>query len=236
MLTAEREVDNKREEIYFALSNFGINRDEVLFLNEKDPTEPWLSSDQLMSIARQAGGFKTTSIQFDKYVEERGQVIYTALVVDDFDRTCSRSGVATEGENTLIDADTLAQARALKAALTGAGFNPFKAGSLVTIENKYAGQQLPQNQIVSHESIDEATLRVKDLKQINAIATAKRLKVYKGGGRDDSAYRTWLSENFGVNSAADADRSLRAQIINALELYDPLSRPDLSEEDLHALA
>lgn len=238
-MTAETEINNinkKREEIFGSLSKFGINRDDVLFLNEKDPAEPWLSSDQLMSIARQAGGYKTTSITFDKFIPERQQVIYTALVEDEFGRTYVRSGAATENENAQIDADTLAQARSMKAALTASGFNPFKAGSVVSISDKQAQRGLSQNELAQHETTEEAALRVKDLKQIHALAVAKRLINFQQGFKDDSAYRVWLFEKFNIDSAAQANRVLRAQIINALNLYDQLERPNLTEEELRLLA
>ncbi|GEM_PF-3153909 len=234
-MTAE-EISNKREDIFFQLAKFGINRNEVLFLNEKDPTEPWLSSDLLMSIARQAGGFKTTSVTFDKFVPERQQVIYTALVEDECGRQCIRSGAATEGENAEIDADTLAQSRGMKAALTGAGFNPFKAGSVVSISDKDAFKKLSNDKLAKHESAEEAALRVKDLKQIHAIATAKRLVNYQQGFKDDSEYRSWLFENFKIESAVEANRQLRAQIINQLSIYDPLQQPSLSEQQLRDIA
>lgn len=214
---------------------FGIKAEKILFLNPKDENEPWIPSAELESIARQVGGFSTINVTFDQYVEARNQVIYQAVVVDSSGRNFSRSGSAKLGEkpnNEEIDTDVLASGRALGAALTAAGFNPYKSGSIVNLETMkehHKPQNLSASEIQEHQEKDEAELRLKDLNQIHALATEKGLTI----GKDDSRYRKELLENFGVRTAAVLDVKGRAAIINWLNNYEQVPE-NLREEALIA--
>lgn len=195
--------------------------DRILFLNERVPEEPWIPADVMEAIARQVGSFKHISVTHDKFIESRGQVIYTATIVDNFDRTFTRSGAAllTEEPNGVkIDTDVLAQTRALNAALNAAGFNPFKAGSVVDLDlrrSEPAPPPLTAFEKDLHLANDEGALRLKDLRQIHAIAEKKGLIVDK----DQSRYRKELAAAFGVNSAAVLSPAERVAVINWIENY-----------------
>lgn len=203
----------------FALSDAELDR--ILFLNERDKTEPWIPADIQEAIARQVGSFKHISVTHDKFINERQQVIYTATVIDNADRSFTRTGAAIIGETPNgfnIDVDNLAQSRALNAALNAAGFNPFKAGSVVglaeareTLESK----PLNETQQQLHQIEDEATSRRNDLARIHALAEEKGLWV----GKDDSRYRKELFENYGQKTAAVLNRVERAAVINWLTNY-----------------
>jgi hypothetical protein len=209
----------KQQEILDELNKrFGIDPERILFINARDQNDPWIPPDELMSIARQHGGFKLVSVTHDKFVGETAQQIYTATVVDALDRTFVRSGVATLGEKPNgqdIDTETLASGRALGAALRDAGFHPYKSGSIVNLDA--ARQHLEErNRNRDLQRIeDEAALRTKDLKQIHALAGEKGLIV----GNNYTAYRLFLSYKFGTLTVVGLDAATRAQVINALNNY-----------------
>ncbi len=102
----------KQQEILDELNKrFGIDPERILFINPRDANDPWIPPDELMSIARQHGGFKLVSVTHDKFISETMQQIYTATVVDAQERTFVRSGVAMLGEKPdgiEIDPDVLA--------------------------------------------------------------------------------------------------------------------------------
>lgn len=197
----------------------GIDADRILFLNSRNPNEPWLRPSLLEIIARQFDEYRSSSVSHDKYIPETGEVIYIATVTDSKDRIFSRSGVATvsEARNTIdeeeeIDANILAQGRALSAALNAAGFNPVKSAPTVNFKDEAEYEKQPKQQF-SIES--EAELRTKDLKQIHALATEKGLTV----GKDDTHYRIWLTQNFGVKTSAILSAEDRARVINKLRTF-----------------
>lgn len=204
--------------------NFGLSDSElerVLFLNERDKVEPWIPADLQEAIARQIGGFSHISVTHDKYIAERQQVIYTATVIDTAERSFTRSGSAIVGETPMgfeIDTDNLAASRALNLALNAAGFNPFKAGSVVTIaEARQSLHSVPldQNQQQLQQIEDEAKARQKDLGRIHLLAEEKGLWI----GNDGSRYRQELQKNYGTKSAATLNRTERAAVINWLENF-----------------
>lgn len=206
----------RQEEILSKLNqNFGIKPDRILFINKRDPNDPWIPSDELESIARQVDGFKHVAVNHDKFIPERQQVVYTAMVVDKNDTSFTRTGIATIDENDEIDADTLASGRALGAALRAAGFHPYRSGSVVdfaqlrdSIEQKRTDEKLTAIE-------EEARSRSNDLKQIHALATKKGLII----GSNRIGYHLWLAEKYGVKTAINFDQSKRAQLINSLRNY-----------------
>lgn len=209
----------KQQEILDELNKrFGIEPDRILFLNPRDANDPWIPPDEMMSIARQHGGFTLVSVTHDKFIGETSQQIYTATVVDAQERTFVRSGVATLGERPNgqdIDTETLASGRALSAALRDAGFHPYKSGSIVSlddarqnIEERRRGRELQRIE-------DESALRIKDLKQIHALAREKGLIV----GDNKIGYHLWLAEKFNVKSVAALDAPTRTRVINSLRNY-----------------
>src|SRR2546423_7681002 len=124
---------------------FGIDPNRVLFFK---PGEPWLPSEELIAIARQADVFQSIHESFDQDIPSLSQVAHTAMVTDKMGRTFSRSGVATIGEmieGKEGDAHDLAASRALRNAMGAAGFNPFPVGAAIThapfLENEEEGRQ-----------------------------------------------------------------------------------------------
>ncbi len=201
----------KQQEIVSNLVNqFGIDGERILFLNSRDENDPWIPPSVLEQIARQMEGYRSSSVQHDKFIPQTSQTVYLATVTDSLDRVFTRSGVATVGEinNVLdeIDTDYLAMGRALSAALNAAGFNPVKAIKTVNFRDE-----------AENERRLRPILRTKDLKQIHAMATEKGLMF----GDDKTAYRAWLFENFGVRTAAILDAQTRSRVINLLRNYDP---------------
>lgn len=225
----QHEIANKLNEI------FGINPDRILFLNPRDQNEPWIPPSELESIARQIGGFKTISVSHDKFIPETMQVVYKATVIDNSDRTFTRSGVANVDEQPNgedINSDVLASGRALGAALQAAGFNPFRSGSVVDLhefQKSFEPQNLSRTEIEIHSIQDEASLRSKDLRQIHALAVEKGLWV----DGDDTRYRQELNRNFGVMTSAVLDRTQRASVINWLTNYKVPSYLDGVPSELH---
>ena len=188
--------------------NFGLNPERILFINPRDRNDPWIAPDELESIARQIGGFNHISVMHDKYIVETRQVVYTATVQDKHNISFTRPGVAAVGENDEIDHDTLAHGRALGAALRAAGFHPYKSGSVVDF-----GQM--KQQIEARAVAPDDGLRVKDLRQIHALAAEKGLIV----GGNDTAYRMWLHEWFQVKTCIGLNPEERARVINKLKNY-----------------
>lgn len=166
----------KQQEIVSNLVNrFGIDGERILFLNSRDENDPWIPPSVLEQIARQMEGYRSSSVQHDKFIPQTSQTVYLATVTDSLDRIFTRSGVATVGEipNSVkeIDTDYLAMGRALSAALNAAGFNPVKAVKMVDFRDEAAYEQLPKKQFAVE---DEAIRRTKDLGVIHALAEKKR--------------------------------------------------------------
>jgi hypothetical protein len=206
-----------QEEVLKTLgANFGLSESELnrclFFLNGDD--QPWIPPDILEAIARQTGGFKTISSTYGQFIPQLNQVVWDGLVVDAQDRSFPRSGVATIGERPSgieIDTHVLAKGRALSSSLQAAGFDPFRAGSVIARSN--VAPRDPDLQRIT----DEAALRTKDMRQIHKIATDKGL--IRNG--DMYEYREWLRENFGVISSGVLDAKARVRVVNALTLYQP---------------
>lgn len=205
---------------------FKIDPERVLFLNDDKPEEAWLPPDALMTIARQSGDFQAIEEQHVHYIETLKQIIHTATVIDRSGRTYTRSGVATIGEQDGLDEHILAGGRAVSAALTAAGFNPLKPGTVVDLQFN-----LPEENTVAAQ-VDEARSRNQDLKTIHVIAERKGLikpldaaldKSLGGGVWDRTEYRKHLQQHYGVSSAAGFDQNQRASLIHSLgQLPDAL--------------
>lgn len=210
LMTAEQ------EQILSTLKqNFGIKPERILFINPRDKNDPWIPADELESIARQVGGFKHVAVTHDKFIPERQQVAFTAIVVDKNDTTYTRSGIATVGEHADIDEDTLAYGRALGAALRAAGFHPYRSGSVVDFEQMRTQIEDKHQQEKLNVIETEASLRTNDLKQIHALAAEKGLIV----GANRIGYNLWLTQKFGVRTTIQFDHLKRQQVINALRNY-----------------
>jgi len=199
-------------------TEYGIDGERILFLNPRNHNEPWLPPTILEAIARTFDEYRSSSVQHDKFIPETREVIYMATVTDSKERIFSRSGVATVAEANIqsdeIDANILAQGRALSAALNAAGFNPVKSTSAPTVNFKDEAEY--ENKPKIRFAIEEeAEARTKDLKQIHALAIEKGLTVDK----DDTDYRVWLTQNFGVKTSAILDAQERARVINKLRVY-----------------
>lgn len=201
----------KQEEIATRLAaDYDIDAERILFLNEERPEEPWLSAEALITIARQSGNFQAIDESFDQLIEPLKQVVHRAAVFDRAGHTYTRSGVATIGERTDIDDHALAAGRAVAAALTAAGFNPLRPGSVVSLHARQSTE--------THAHTDEASSRNEDLKRIHVIAERKGLIVQRIGGEwDRTGYRRFLEENYGVRTAAAFNATERASLINALD-------------------
>ncbi|OLE52658.1 MAG: hypothetical protein AUG51_16945 [Acidobacteria bacterium 13_1_20CM_3_53_8] len=198
---------------------FGIDPNRVLFFK---PGEPWLPSEELIAIARQADVFQSIHESFDQDIPSLSQVAHTAMVTDKMGRTFSRSGVATIGEmieGKEVDAHDLAASRALRNAMGAAGFNPFRVGAAITLD-------------LSLKHDEEAQQRNKDLRRIHALAVEKRyIKPVPGSPSDTTEYRNMLREKYGVISAAGFDATQRLSLINHLEQVEPLA----VEQDIEQL-
>ncbi len=207
----------KQQEIALNLeAEYGIDGTRILFLNPRNPNDPWIPPTILEAIARKFDEYRSSSVAHDKYIPETAQVIYMATVTDSKDRIFTRSGVATfgevSGERDEIDADILAQGRALSAALNAAGFNPVKSVPMVNFADEAENEKQPRAQFVIEE---EAALLKKDLRQIHALAVEKGLIV----GKNDIEYRVWLAQHFNVKTSAILDAGDRARVINKLKFY-----------------
>lgn len=221
--------EKQRAKLAILKQNFGLSDaelDRCLYFRT-DQEEPWIPSDILEAIARLTGGFETISSVYDKVRTETQHLVYAGLVVDREGRSYPRSGVAKiDGETvggTLFDGDALAENRALSASLQAAGFDPFKAGSVVSIGKlehgpSRSGTPLDDRQKELQQITDAAELRTKDLRQIHAVAEKKGLIVDK----NDRLYRRWLMDNFQLTSSAFVDHETRMTIVAKLnELNDP---------------
>lgn len=199
---------------------FSIDPEKVLFLNKEKPLEPWLNYKALVSVARQSGAFKQIGERFVEFIPAPlNQVVHEAEIVDPDNRSYARSGVATIGEKLpnedVPDEHALAAARALRAALDDAGFDPTKAGSPVL------ELHLPPNE---HAVALEMENRKKDLARIHILAREKNLIVAIDGDEERSdfaAYRKWMIDNFHAPSAVGLGAADRARLINALTEYQP---------------
>jgi hypothetical protein len=188
---------------------FSIDAERVYFLKPDKPEEPWLPAESLTTIARQSGNFQAIEDRFDQFIPQLNQVVYSATVVDKDDRHFTRGGVATIGEHKELDEHALASGRAVSAALTAAGFNPLRPGSIVELNLKLSGQ--------GQQAVDEAQLRTQDLKTIHLLAVKRGLiKMLPGNVRDAVAYRRMLKAKFDVTSTVNLDATRRASLINFL--------------------
>jgi hypothetical protein len=209
-LTETGAIETARRKVIEALSaRFEIDPERVLFLDAEKPDKPWLSAEVLISIARQSGKFQEIEEGFDQYIPAPlNQVVHYGRVVDESGKVWRRSGVATVGEmpgnlyrgGRNPDGHQLAAARALGAALDGAGFNPLKAGAVVSGRGSVVGGQEKRGRIefaaqgdpkraqrvMDGEAdgtvefrvltpdravgVDEAATKNNDLKQIHAMA------------------------------------------------------------------
>jgi hypothetical protein len=204
--------------------NFGLSdgdRDRCLFFSQ-DQDRPYIPPELLISIARSTQHFQSIDPEYSTYVEALKQLIYKATVVDIDGRAITRIGVATIGEKPNgydIDTHKLAEGRALGAALSDSGFNPFKTGSIAAI-GIMEFRSIPRP--FADERASELDLLRRDLAQIHILAAEKELSVQLPSGQwDKSNYRNWLLRNFGVHSASLLTEEQRAQVINLLRLYEP---------------
>jgi hypothetical protein len=216
-------TEAQRKNLAVLKSTFGISDadlERVLFFSDR-PDDPWIPPDLLESIARQHGGYQEISLRFDQYIDALGLILYQAVVVDEQGRRYARSGAASLGEKPAgreIDPQTLAGGRALGAALRAAGFDPFRAGSVVSLERhrqpSYSPPLSPQELELQRKE-DEAQLRSKDLRQIHALAEQKGLIV----GKDMSRYRAFLLDKFGTVTAGILNHTERQAVIAAINNY-----------------
>lgn len=213
----------KQKEIVAQLvERFGIDGSKVLFLNEKNPDEPWLRAMLLAGIARKSGLFKVVRVEWENYIEPLSQIIYQGTVVDVDDRIYSLPGVATANEkhdridDEEINAHDLAESRALRSTLTLAGFDPFDPTSVVHLGEFKSAQR--------DVAAAEAESRRADLARIHILAKEKMLIIEGAGpgGKDDTdGYRNFLRDNYnGVRTAAGFSPTQRKSLIEALERYE----------------
>lgn len=212
------------------------------FFSQAD--EPWIPPDLLQSIALQIGSFTYVGISFNQYVRELEQQIWNAKVIDADGRTFERCGVATIGEEhggevgdevVSLDTHALAQGRALQAALSAAGFHPFKAGFRSAYPTRPAlspaeDERLSEEEIELHKRADASELRGKDLRQIHALAEECGLII----GKDQRSYRAWLAKEFRSATAATLNAAQRASVINALLNYDMVANLANVPDELRA--
>lgn len=231
-------TERQKAQLATLQKNFGLSdsdRDRCLYFSAEQEN-PWIPTDLLISIARMTKKFSVIEPEFSTLVAPLNQLIYKGTVIDNDGRSVTRIGVATLGEKPggyEIDTHKLAEGRALSAALTDSGFNPFKTNFVIGIIGVEIGRGTERRvpfeapptaaQIEEWKFLEDASaLRTKDLKQIHAEATRKNLIV----GKDMTRYRGWLEEEFGVRTAAGFDEEKRAQVINKLNLL-----PEYDGED-----
>jgi hypothetical protein len=217
-----KQLELEQSKVADAIVNqYGIDRERIYFLNQRKPLEPWIPPDQLIICARQEGGFREIEDQFDQFVDTLKQVIHRGRVVDAQGRVFTCIGVATLGEQpikgVIFDEHQLAGGRAVSAALTAGGFNPFKVGSnqsfkpVATLDDEAREDRVQS----------PAVRRNNDIARIHILAEqAGLIHPHAHGhahGVDSTKYRAWLRENFGVGSSTEASQEDRARIINALE-------------------
>jgi len=193
-----------------------IDPDRILFF-----PEPWLPPEALTAIARQSDKIKTLDEGYQEFIPSLNQVAHHATVIDYKGRTWGRSGIATVDEHAEVDAHVLAAGRCISAALTSAGVNPLRPGSIVELS------ELPSPEPLDG---DEVANKNKELRQIHLIATQKGLiKIIEVPGekprRDYTEYRMRLGQWFkGVTTAAGFDHLQRQSVIEALNRL-----PDVDE-------
>jgi hypothetical protein len=215
----------KQQEIADQLaSQYDIDAERVLFLNEDKPEEPWLSAEALITVARQSGDFQAIDESFNQFISQLNQVVHSATVIDKEGRTYTRSGVATIGEREEIGEHALAAGRAVSAALTAAGFNPLRPGTVVPVQ--------PRATSAAQSQADEAHSRNIDLKRIHKLAEEKGLiRRLTSGMFDRTGYRELLVEKFGTNTAAHFNQTERASLINFIQQL-----PDAVEDEFADVA
>jgi hypothetical protein len=197
------------------VSQFGIDGSKVLFF-ENRPNEPWLRANTLASIARRSGLFKAIRVEHEKYIETLKQVFYQGTVVDLDDHIYSLPGVATVGKSIAntgeeVNADDLAESRALRSTLNLAGFDPLDPTSVVSLEKSEGSEQRDTDAARTQS-------RLNDNARIHILASERGLIV----GRDYSKYRKFLAERYeGATSIAGFDPMQRKSVIEALERYRP---------------
>jgi len=224
MSTAPISMLNELQQVY------GINPNDVLRLDGK----PWLSSEQLATIARKAGGFVSIDVDFKEYVPDLKQVLWVASLIDNEGRTYRRTGVATIGEKLPSGQDVspndLAASRALRSALTMAGYDVFKGGTVVNLSPEVAkrlANYKPQPSDIRFVQEPNEVVQVPDwpglrrnfLAELHALAQEVGLITIGEDNKPNlSAYRDWLLEEFDVNSSASFDEAEFAQAINKLKV------------------
>lgn len=226
------QVANERKKIVDQLaSQYDIDPERVLFLNENKPTEAWLSADLLLQIARKEDVFQSIDEGFNQFIQPLNQVVHAATVIDKSGRSFSRCGIASIGERADVDEHQLAAGRALKAAFTAAGFDPTRGGSVVRLDTARASQGGRPQQSSSVSSDDEVGLRNADLKRVHAVAERKGLIAQLPfGGYERLKYREHLQKHYGVNSAAGFDALQRQSLINSMEMLPDADTAPIIDE------
>lgn len=199
------------------LTQFGIDPKDVKEIDG----QPWLSSQQLATIARKTGEFLSIDVEFKEFVPGLGQVVWAASVTDSENHLYRRTGVASLGEKlptgVEVDEHELAASRALRSALAMAGFDALRPGSrledTVTI---HAVSKRPYDP-KTIQIADEAAVRVKLIRELHAVAEEAGLIVRRPGERADySVYRTLLEENFDTHTSADFTEQQFTQAIGLI--------------------
>ena len=198
-------------------NRFSIPTHWILFLNDREPLEPWFNPKALLAIARQAPEIQTVSGRFDKYVEPLKRIFFLGTVILANGRSYEMTGWSTVGEHLFdarddIDEFSLAQGRAMHAAMEAAGVNPSKPASLVSLMK-------PRPPVVNDEdeemNPDEAAQRGKDVARIHVLAEALGLIKSEGGMRNKYEYRIWLQrfskDAFGLTSVTSSTALSRGQ-------------------------
>jgi hypothetical protein len=196
-------------------SRYGIEAERVFFPDPTDPTKPWLGADELTHIARQSERFQEIATTFDTFIVGLNQIVHKARVIDREGRSYERVGIATLGEKLRgVNADEhqLAGSRAVVAALNTAGFNPLR---LSKVEGGI--KPTPTGTAVIGYA-DDPNGQFSQQRQIHGLAEKLGLILPGRAGvkRDRSRYKTFLMENYGVESTAGMNESERASVIAAL--------------------
>jgi hypothetical protein len=226
-MTQQLRTDQQKKVVDRLVKTFGIDGSKVLFLNADKPDEPWLRGKQLAAIARQSGLFKVIRAEHEKVVDvgSQRQVIYQGTVVDLDDRIYSLPGVATIGEKIAatdedVNADDLAESRALRSSLEIAGFDPFDPNSVVPLGEF-------QTAATRDADVAKTESRRADIARAHIVARAKGLIV----GKDFLGYRMFLKDHYNEDSMAGFDATQRKSLIEALERYEPPVPPEFADLD-----
>ena len=220
-MTRELSTEQRRKAEELA-EQYGIDSERILFLNEERPLEPWFPAEELMSIARQSGGFQSIEETFTEWVPGLNHVIHQAVVIDGQGRSYKRSGVATMGEEAESGPDEhqLAASRAISAVLRAAGFHPLKSGAVVAAQTAGARQVRVQLEVGQREVGQQEggkAERSNSIAQIHLLAEKAGLIIYRAGEKKEmSDYRAWLLETFDTETAASLDEKQRAQAVHEL--------------------